>query len=287
MRDIVSGFRPDVLMHLAAESHVDRSIDGPGEFIQTNVVGTFTLLQAALSYWRTVEGRGARAVPVSSCLDGRSLRLPRRGRLLHRRDVLQPELALFRIQSVVRSSGARLVSHLRFAGRALELLQQLRAVSFPGKAHSARHSECARGQAGAGLRRRIECSRLALCGRSCACASADRRTGPSRRKLQCRRPQRAHQSRGRARDLCARGRVRARSARLARAAHHLCRRSARGTICATRSTRRRSNGISAGRRAKHSRRACARRCSWYLENQGWWQRIRSGVYRGERLGVVA
>jgi dTDP-glucose 4,6-dehydratase len=54
MRDIITGFGPDVLMHLAAESHVDRSIDGPGEFIQTNVVGTFTLLQAALSYWRTL-----------------------------------------------------------------------------------------------------------------------------------------------------------------------------------------------------------------------------------------
>jgi dTDP-glucose 4,6-dehydratase len=56
MRDIVGSFRPDVLMHLAAESHVDRSIDGPGEFIQTNVVGTFTLLQAALSFWRTLKG---------------------------------------------------------------------------------------------------------------------------------------------------------------------------------------------------------------------------------------
>jgi dTDP-glucose 4,6-dehydratase len=56
MRDLVSGFRPDVLMHLAAESHVDRSIDGPGEFLQTNVVGTFTLLQAALSHWRTLKG---------------------------------------------------------------------------------------------------------------------------------------------------------------------------------------------------------------------------------------
>jgi dTDP-glucose 4,6-dehydratase len=52
MRHIVSEFAPDVLMHLAAESHVDRSIDGPGEFIQTNVVGTFALLQAALNHWR-------------------------------------------------------------------------------------------------------------------------------------------------------------------------------------------------------------------------------------------
>ena len=46
-------FRPDTIFHLAAESHVDRSIDGPGEFIRTNVTGTATLLQAALAYWRT------------------------------------------------------------------------------------------------------------------------------------------------------------------------------------------------------------------------------------------
>ena len=43
--------RPDAVMHLAAESHVDRSIDGPGEFIKTNIDGTFTLLQAARAYW--------------------------------------------------------------------------------------------------------------------------------------------------------------------------------------------------------------------------------------------
>ncbi|HEX8166650.1 MAG TPA: dTDP-glucose 4,6-dehydratase [Beijerinckiaceae bacterium] len=56
MRDLVRTFRPDVIMHLAAESHVDRSIDGPGQFIQTNVVGTFSLLQAALEHWRTLSG---------------------------------------------------------------------------------------------------------------------------------------------------------------------------------------------------------------------------------------
>jgi dTDP-glucose 4,6-dehydratase len=52
MRSIIQAYQPDVVMHLAAESHVDRSIDGPGEFIQTNVVGTYVLLQAALAYWR-------------------------------------------------------------------------------------------------------------------------------------------------------------------------------------------------------------------------------------------
>jgi dTDP-glucose 4,6-dehydratase len=52
MRAVVQAYAPDVVMHLAAESHVDRSIDGPGEFLQTNVVGTYSLLQAALAYWR-------------------------------------------------------------------------------------------------------------------------------------------------------------------------------------------------------------------------------------------
>jgi dTDP-glucose 4,6-dehydratase len=47
--------RPDAVMHLAAESHVDRSIDGPGEFIKTNVTGTFTLLHAARAYWSGLE----------------------------------------------------------------------------------------------------------------------------------------------------------------------------------------------------------------------------------------
>lgn len=49
-------FRPDVLMHLAAESHVDRSIDGPAEFIQTNIVGTSVLLEAARAYWSGLPG---------------------------------------------------------------------------------------------------------------------------------------------------------------------------------------------------------------------------------------
>jgi dTDP-glucose 4,6-dehydratase len=49
--DIVSKFRPDWIMHLAAESHVDRSIDGPSQFIETNIVGTFHLLQAARHHY--------------------------------------------------------------------------------------------------------------------------------------------------------------------------------------------------------------------------------------------
>lgn len=48
-------------MHLAAESHVDRSIDGPADFIQTNIVGTYTLLEAARRYWNTLEGEAKAA----------------------------------------------------------------------------------------------------------------------------------------------------------------------------------------------------------------------------------
>jgi dTDP-glucose 4,6-dehydratase len=54
LRSVFEEFSPDVVMHLAAESHVDRSIDGPAEFIQTNIVGTFSLLEVALSHWRTL-----------------------------------------------------------------------------------------------------------------------------------------------------------------------------------------------------------------------------------------
>jgi dTDP-glucose 4,6-dehydratase len=52
LRAVFEREQPDAVLHLAAESHVDRSIDGPAAFIQTNVVGTFTLLQEALRYWR-------------------------------------------------------------------------------------------------------------------------------------------------------------------------------------------------------------------------------------------
>jgi dTDP-glucose 4,6-dehydratase len=52
VRRALREFRPDIVMHLAAESHVDRSIDGPGAFIETNLVGTYTMLQASLEYWR-------------------------------------------------------------------------------------------------------------------------------------------------------------------------------------------------------------------------------------------
>jgi dTDP-glucose 4,6-dehydratase len=61
MNNAFEQFKPDAVMHLAAESHVDRSIDGPGEFIQTNVVGTYTLLEASRKYWLTLSDEAKEA----------------------------------------------------------------------------------------------------------------------------------------------------------------------------------------------------------------------------------
>ncbi len=56
IRRIFEDVKPDVVMHLAAESHVDRSIDGPGAFIETNITGTFVLLEAARRHWAALQG---------------------------------------------------------------------------------------------------------------------------------------------------------------------------------------------------------------------------------------
>jgi len=52
---VFEGYSPDIVMHLAAESHVDRSIDGPKEFIETNIIGTYTLLEVARKYWLSLD----------------------------------------------------------------------------------------------------------------------------------------------------------------------------------------------------------------------------------------
>lgn len=55
LEKIIIDFQPNIIMHLAAESHVDRSINNPSTFIETNIIGTYTLLEAALTYWKSLE----------------------------------------------------------------------------------------------------------------------------------------------------------------------------------------------------------------------------------------
>ncbi len=59
--NVFAEHQPDAVMHLAAESHVDRSIDGPAEFIQTNIVGTYQLLEAARAYWNSLDNQRKQA----------------------------------------------------------------------------------------------------------------------------------------------------------------------------------------------------------------------------------
>ncbi len=59
MQQLFAHHQPDIVLHLAAESHVDRSIDGPAEFIQTNIVGTAVLLEAARGYWKALQATNA------------------------------------------------------------------------------------------------------------------------------------------------------------------------------------------------------------------------------------
>ncbi len=61
LRAVLAAYRPSTIVHLAAETHVDRSIDDPGAFVRTNVVGTFTLLEAVRDYWRTLPSAAANA----------------------------------------------------------------------------------------------------------------------------------------------------------------------------------------------------------------------------------
>lgn len=61
LKRVFTEHKPDLIMHLAAKSHVDRSIDGPAEFIQTNIVGTYTLLEAARTYWNGIDAERQQA----------------------------------------------------------------------------------------------------------------------------------------------------------------------------------------------------------------------------------
>ena len=57
IKDIFDKYQPDIVIHLAAETHVDRSINGPAEFIQTNIVGTYAILETTRLYWLNTKGK--------------------------------------------------------------------------------------------------------------------------------------------------------------------------------------------------------------------------------------
>ena len=77
LRELFARHRPEIVIHLAAESHVDRSIDAPAAFVDTNIVGTYTLLSAALEHWRALAAPARERLPFPSRVDRRGVRLAR------------------------------------------------------------------------------------------------------------------------------------------------------------------------------------------------------------------
>ena len=95
--------QPDAVMHLAAESHVDRSISGPADFIQTNIVGTYTLLEAARNHWNSLDAERKAAFRFHHISTDEVYGSLGDDRLLHRRNRLRTQFALLRQQGVFRS----------------------------------------------------------------------------------------------------------------------------------------------------------------------------------------
>ena len=123
VRRLLEKHQPRAIVHFAAESHVDRSIRGPDDFIRTNVDGTFALLEEVRAYWSALPENERKR--FASCMfppmkfTDRSVRTIR----LSPRPRLCAEQSLFRVEGGVRSPGAGLSPHLRTADAHDELLE--------------------------------------------------------------------------------------------------------------------------------------------------------------------
>ena len=142
----------DIVVHFAAETHVDRSMMNAGEFITTDVYGTFVLLEAARA--------GATAPAVRPDLDRRGLRQRARGLEPRDRRAAAAE-SLLGEQGRRRSARLQLLGDLRRAGGHHPGVEQLRAEPVSREGHPAVHHQRHRRHPGAALRRRAERARLA------------------------------------------------------------------------------------------------------------------------------
>ena len=142
---------------------------------------------------RRAFARGERGIPLSARVDRRGVRHARRERPVQRGDAVRAELAVRREQGVGRSSGARVLPHLRPAGDHHQLFEQLRAVPVSGEAHPADDPERGRRTAAADLRRRRQRARLAARRGSLRRPAAGAGQRASGREVQYRRRQRAHE----------------------------------------------------------------------------------------------
>ena len=192
--------RPRAIVNFAAESHVDRSIDGPAAFIETNVVGTFNLLEAARAWWAALPGRRARRVPLPARVDRRGLRLARRRRRRPSRETTP--YAPNSPYSASKAASDHLVRayHHTYGLPTLttNCSNNYGPCQFPEKLIPLMIVNALGGQAAAGLRRRPERARLAVRRRSLRGDPRRARRRAARRDLQHRRQRRDAEHRRRA-----------------------------------------------------------------------------------------
>ena len=275
-------------MHLAAESHVDRSIDGPGAFVATNVVGTCVMLEAALAYWRGLPAERRDRVPLRPRLDRRGLRLAGPAR------AGSPRRSRYDPNSPYAASKAAADHFARAWHRTYGLPVIVTNCSnnygpyqFPEKLIPLTIIKALGGRAAAGLRHRRERARL------------DLRRGPRQR------------DRGGARPAAGWARATISAAPASGGTSRWCARSApRSTPRAIPAARPRERLITfvADRPGHDARYAIddgkaraelgwaprrgfeaglADTVRWYLDNRAWWEAIRAGRYAGDRLGLGA
>ena len=194
--------QPDAVLHLAAESHVDRSIDGAAPFIETNVGGTYTLLEAALAYWRTLDADArARFRFQHISTDEVFGSLGRRRASSPRPRPTRPTRPTRR----ARPASDHLVRawHHTYGLPALttNCSNNYGPYHFPEKLIPLIIIRALRGEQPAGLRQGRERARLAACRGPRRGADHGAAPGPAGRDLQCRRRQRAAEHRRGARDL--------------------------------------------------------------------------------------
>ena len=223
-------------MHFAAETHVDRSIKNAGEFITTDVYGTFVLLEAARE-----NPALRRFVQIST--DEVYGSVPEGSSTRDRRAAAAQ--SLLGEQGRRRPAGLQLLGDLRGAGHHHPRLEQLRAEPVSREDHSALHHQPDRRHPGAALRRRAERARLAARRRSLPRRGPADREGRGRRGLQHRRRQRGEERRPHAPDP--------RAGRQADVADQAGRRIGRATTAAIRSTRQAQVARLAAARTRSSR----------------------------------
>jgi len=234
MRELFRQYGIDGVIHLAAESHVDRSIRDPFTFARTNVMGTLSLLEAAREYWNgdwagklfyhisTDEVYGALELTRGGPCGLRERRRSFRGGVLHRGDEVRPAQPLLGVEGFVGPLRAGLPRHVRHADAGDELLEQLRSLPVSGEADSAVHQQHPPRKGASGVRPRGERPRLALRRGPRTGHRRDLPQGQSRRHVQHRWFQRMEEHRPDTGDRQNRGPAAGQSRRRFGKADHPC-----------------------------------------------------------------